>query len=46
MADAGVKELKEFFGMDAATFMREWKELSDEDKADLKKGVGDGTFTY
>ena len=46
MADAGVKELKEFFEMDAATFMREWKNLTDEDKAQLKAGVGNGTFTY
>ncbi len=29
-----------------ASFKADWEKLSDTDKADLKKGVGDGTLTY
>jgi hypothetical protein len=32
--------------MDSKTMVREWKELSDKDKADIKAGIGNGTFTY
>lgn len=27
-------------------FSEEWKRLSDKDKAELKKGLDDGTLTY
>lgn len=27
-------------------FTDEWRKLSDQDKADLKKGVDDGSMTY
>lgn len=42
----GVKKIMVFFGMTAGNFMKEWKLLSDQDKADLKQGIEDGTLTY
>lgn len=46
MADASIKEVMAYFGIPIATFSKEWKELSDSDKADLRRGIGDGTLTY
>lgn len=41
-----LKECREFFGMPAGDFVREWKLLSQKDKDDIKKGIEDGTLTY
>ena len=41
-----LKEMREFFGMDAGSFTREYKQLSPKDKAELKKGIEDGTLNY
>lgn len=46
MAFATLNQLRQFFGMTAAEFSAEWRHLSDQDKTDLKTGVGNGTFTY
>lgn len=27
-------------------FRNDWKDLTDEDKEQLKRGIGDGTLTY
>lgn len=52
MADANLAEVYNYFadtykgrgGM--KQFREDWNELTDNDKADLKKGIGDGTFNY
>jgi hypothetical protein len=45
MPEAGtVKDVMTFFEMSASEFMREWKRLTDADKAQFKNGVGKGTF--
>ena len=41
-----LKELRDFFGMSAAEFVRDWKLLPQKDKDQLKKGIEDGTLTY
>jgi hypothetical protein len=42
-----VKDLKEFFGyVKLADFSVDWKKLTDQDKADIRKGLSDGTFNY
>jgi len=47
MADAKPVDVKNYFGYpDTTTFMRDWKSLTDKDKADLKKGIGDGSLNY
>ena len=50
MAEITIKAIKEFFGMRPGdtlkSFTEEWKSLSDEDKAQIKQGLSDGTFTY
>lgn len=46
MTEATVKDVKEFFDMNANDFMKDWKALTDDDKTQLKAGIGDGTFTY
>ncbi len=33
-------------GMSLQTFRNEWQALTDQDKTDLKTGVGNGTLTY
>jgi hypothetical protein len=46
-AKPGVKDLKEFFGYaKLADFSREWKELTDDDREQLRTGIADGTFNY
>lgn len=41
------KELKEFFGYTKlADFSRDWKELSEAERAQIRGGIADGTFTY
>jgi hypothetical protein len=43
MTESGtVKDVMVFFGMSASEFMREWKRLTDADKAQFKNGVGKG----
>jgi hypothetical protein len=44
--DSPISRLRDYFQMRASDFMREWKELTDQDKEDLKKGIMDGSFTY
>lgn len=46
MADATLKDVMAFFDMTAEEVRREWKLLTDADKADIKRGIGDGTLTY
>lgn len=52
MADikvATLKEVTDFFRSTYATlkeFSEDWKRLTDQDKLDLKTGIGNGTFTY
>lgn len=41
-----VVDVMRYFGMQTATFKREWGNLTDRDKADLKQGIGDGSLTY
>jgi hypothetical protein len=57
MAAATIMDVMKFMGKRDANaetgepggikgFQNEWKALSDEDKEQLKQGVGDGTLTY
>lgn len=49
MADATLKDVMEYFGKGAngiKGFQAEWSALTDADKADLKVGIGNGSFTY
>lgn len=50
-----IKQIMDYFNADLSagdprktlkSFSAEWKALSDEDKAQLKQGLTDGTFTY
>ena len=50
---AGVKEIKEFFGTDErpmglAEMKAEWVKggLTDQDRAEIAHGIGDGSLTY
>jgi len=52
MADATATEVMRFFDFtedgkqNVAKFRKEWAELSDEDKAAIKTGIGNGTLSY
>jgi hypothetical protein len=46
MADANLKEVMAFFEMPTSEFSKQWKLLSDADKVQLKKGIGDGSLDY
>jgi hypothetical protein len=38
--------IRDFFEVKTAQFMKEWQELSDQDKADIRQGFEDGSMTY
>lgn len=47
--NGSMRDVMAYFEMPTATFSKEWRELSDKDKADLKNGIGvkgTGTLTY
>jgi hypothetical protein len=44
--EATVSEVMKFFGMTPAKFTAEWKSMSDEDKKQLKQGIGNESLTY
>ena len=49
MAEATLKQVADFFRKDGETltqFSQEWKSLTDDDKAQIREGIGNGTFTY
>lgn len=51
MADATttltIKDMKEFFGYTKlADFSKDWKELTDTDKVQIRQGLADGTYNY
>jgi len=47
LTQATLIEVKNYFGYDSPTaFAKDWKQLSDQDKTQLKVGIGNGTFTY
>ena len=39
-------EVMKYFGMKAGEFRAEWAKLTTEDKAQLTKGIKDGSLTY
>lgn len=45
---ATIKDVKEFFGMNLSEMKAEWMQggLTNQDKEDLMKGIGNGTLTY
>lgn len=46
-SDGVLLKMKSFFGYtDLATFKKEYNQLTDEDKEQLKKGIRDGSLTY
>lgn len=48
-AGTSIKAVADFFRKDGETlsdFSKQWKELSDKDKADLRNGIADGSLTY
>lgn len=47
MAEATLIQVKSYFEIEsAAEFSKEWKQLTDKDKEQLKQGIGDGSLTY
>lgn len=43
---ATLKETMVFFDIKASDFLKEWKELSEESKAQIRKGIGDKSLDY
>lgn len=43
---ASLADVRKYFDMDPAEFRKEWLELSAEDKAAIRQGLGDGSMTY
>jgi hypothetical protein len=50
MADATIMQVKEFFGVlpgqTLKDFTNDWKALPDDAKAQIRAGIGNGSFTY
>ncbi len=43
---AGVKQVMAYFGMTAQEMTKEWRALTDEDRRQIREGIGNDTFTY
>jgi hypothetical protein len=46
---ASLKDVMDFFGKNGGTlkdFRAEWEALTDQDKNDLKEGIGNGSLNY
>ena len=41
-----LKDIASFFGMTIAEFTKEWKKISLQEKAQLRAGIENGTFSY
>lgn len=41
-----IKDVMAYFDMSAATFAREWKKLSTEEKNQLKAGIANESLSY
>lgn len=48
MADpASIVQVKDFFGYDnIGEFRKQWNELTEQDKAQIREGIGNGSLTY
>lgn len=44
--DTILTRIRETLGMNMRDFAKEWRELSDKDKEELRRGVRDGSMTY
>lgn len=43
----GIKDIMQFFGYSgSAEFSKDWKQLTDEDKEQIKQGIEDGSLKY
>lgn len=43
---APLNKVAKFFGGPLSQFTKEWKQLSDEDRTQIREGIGNGTLTY
>jgi hypothetical protein len=46
MPPVTLKDIMKYFGMSSQEMTREWKALNEEDKAQIKNGLSDGSMTY
>jgi hypothetical protein len=47
MADATLAQVREYFGYpNLSAFSADWKTMSNEDRAALRAGIGNGSLTY
>lgn len=41
-----LKDIAKYFNMTLSEFSKEWRALTDKDKADIRGGFDDGTMNY
>lgn len=46
MPDNVLATIRDYFQLSSGDFARMWKELTPTDKAQLKSGITDGSYTY
>ncbi len=47
MPDASISQVRAFFAHDKLTdFRDDWAQLDDESKAQIRAGIGDGSYNY
>lgn len=46
MAESTLLETMKYFGMTSNEFRKEWQFLTEQDKAEIREGIGNGTETY
>lgn len=43
---ATIKDVRDYFAIESKRFALEWRNLTAQDKEDLKAGLSDGTLSY
>ena len=47
MPEASLTDVKNYFGYPSlSAFGVDWKQMPDEDRRQIREGIGNGTFTY
>ncbi len=41
-----VSKIRDYFGMTTQEFTKQWREMDEKDKAEIRSGFDNGTMTY
>lgn len=47
MSEATLKDIKDFFGYSSlSAFSADWKQMPEQDREQIRTGIGNGSLTY